>query len=175
MPAVKSAYVLLIAALTLTTTAVAAGAHLQPQQYYGIGGQITGYVLGVNRQPLDWAAIYARDDKHTFQAFSGMSGVYAMRVPAGTYNVTVNAEGYEISSKNATVSVDSSTNLDFYLSMRLAVSGGSSSSINFYLNQTQVAVAESNANLPLIFSLLTISVAVILRIAPSNIRLNRKD
>ena len=171
---VKSAYVLLITALTLTT-AIAVSAQPEPQQYYGIGGQITGYVLGVNRQPLDWAAVYARGDNRTLQAFSGMSGAYTMRVPAGRYNVTVYADGYEASSKNATVALDSSTNLDFNLSMKVAVSGGSSSSINFYLNQTQVPVAESKANLPLIFSLLTLSAAVILRIGPSINRLNRED
>jgi hypothetical protein len=170
----KSAYVLLITAL-LPTTAVAVVAQPEPQQYYGIGGQITGYILGVNRQPLDWAAVYATDNEHTFQAFSGMSGGYTMRVPAGRYNVTVYVPGYEASSKNATVTVDSFTNLNFYLSIKVAVSGGSSSSINFYLNQTQVPVAESKANRPLIFSILTLAAAVILRIAPRMNRLNRED
>ena len=86
------------------------------QQYYGgPGGEITGMVIGVNGHPFDWATIYARSSQQTFEAFSGMSGVYQMRVPAGTYNVTVSAQGYTTNSATVNVTDNSSNTVNFYL------------------------------------------------------------
>lgn len=86
------------------------------QQYYGgPGGEITGMVIGVNGHPFDWATIHANNSQQTFEAFSGMSGVYQMRVPAGTYNVTVSVQGYTANSATVNVTDNSSNTINFYL------------------------------------------------------------
>jgi len=86
------------------------------QQYYGgPGGEITGMVIGVGGHPFDWATIYASNSQQTFEAFSGMSGVYQMRVPAGTYNVTVSVQGYTANSATVNVTDNSSNTVNFYL------------------------------------------------------------
>jgi len=88
------------------------------QQYYGgPGGEITGMVIGVNGHPFDWATIYASNSQKTFEAFSGMSGVYQMRVPAGTYNVTVSVQGYMANSATVNVTNNSSNTVNFYLQL----------------------------------------------------------
>ena len=90
------------------------------QQYYGgPGGEIRGMVIGVDGHPFDWAIIYASNSQQTFEAFSGMSGVYQMRVPAGTYNVTVSVpvsvQGYTANSATVNVTDNSSNTVNFYL------------------------------------------------------------
>lgn len=86
------------------------------QQYYGgPGGEITGMVIGVDGHPFDWATVYAGNSQQTFEAFSGMSGVYQMRVPAGAYNVTVSAHGYTADSTTVNVTDNSSNTVNFYL------------------------------------------------------------
>jgi uncharacterized membrane protein len=86
------------------------------QQYYGgPGGEIRGMVIGVDGHPFDWAMIYASSSQQTFEAFSGMSGVYQMRVPAGTYNVNVSAHGYTANSATVNVTDNSSNSVTFYL------------------------------------------------------------
>ncbi len=120
-----------------------------PQQYYsGPGGQITGYVIGVSGYPVDWALICASDGQNTFQVFSGMSGVYLMRVPVGTYNVTVHVSGYRADS----VSVN--------------VADGSSVTVNFHLKQSQVAVPEFQPNITPIVMALALAAALIIRRSP---------
>jgi len=86
------------------------------QQYYGgPGGVITGIVIGVSGHPFDWATIHASNSQQTFEAFSGMSGIYLMRVPAGTYNVTVYVQGYTANSATVNVTDNSSNTVNFYL------------------------------------------------------------
>ena len=111
--------------------------HAQSQQQYygGPGGEITGRVIGVNGYPVDWAAVHASDGQHTYIAFSGMSGVYLMRVPVGTYYVTVDDPGYR---------ADSAT---------INVTENSSNTVNFHLEQIAVPEFQSNAA-PLIMSLI---------------------
>jgi uncharacterized membrane protein len=88
------------------------------QQYYGgPGGEITGRVIGVNGQPFDWATIYASSSQQTFEAFSGMSGVYQMRVPSGTYKVSVSVQGYTANSATVNVTDNSSNTVNFYLQL----------------------------------------------------------
>lgn len=128
----KATNVALLLSLALVLMAVGLGSvagNLQPNQYYGEGGgEITGYILGYmsNNQPqlIDWAALNASDGVHTFHAFSGMSGMYQMQLPAGTYNVSVKVAGFQALSKNVTVT------------------DGSISVVNFYLEQSAVAVPE---------------------------------
>lgn len=150
-------------ALLLVTCEIA-GAQSQPQQYYGeVGGELTGYVLGMNGQPLDWAIIYARSSQRTFEAFSGISGVYQMRVPVGKYNVTAAFPSYMPLSTNVTVTNGSSNRVDFRLnSITVYVSGGSSSVINFYLDQNQVPVPEFQSTIAL-FLMVTLASTLLLR------------
>lgn len=142
-----------------------ANARPQPIQYYGgEGGQISGYVLSASKQPVDWAAIYARSTQHTYQAFSGMSGFYEMRLPADTYNVTVNVPGYEALVTNATVTTGSATTMNFYLnSMNVTVSAGSSSVINFYLQQTQTPVPEFQPTITLLVAVFALASTLIVK------------
>lgn len=117
-----------------------------PQEYYGgPGGEITGIVLGVDRIPVDWALIYAKSSQSTFQTFSGMSGVYQMRVPVGIYNVTVNVPGFRANSASVNVTLNSST------------------TANFYLERSDVPVPEFQPDMALIVMALTFAVALILR------------
>jgi len=70
------------------------------QQYYGgPGGEITGRVIGVNGQPFDWATIYQ------------------MRVPSGTYKVSVSVQGYTANSATVNVTDNSSNTVNFYLQL----------------------------------------------------------
>ena len=158
------ATLLAIALVLLMNTQIIA-AQPQPQQYYGItGGEITGYVLGSNK-PLDWAIIHAKSNEQTYEAFSGMSGVYLMRVPVGTYNVTASFPGYIASSANVTVTDYSVNTLTFHLnnSINVAVSAGSSSVINYYLDENQVPVPEFQPSFTLMILALTLAVTAMLR------------
>ena len=87
-----------------------------PQQYYGeLGGEITGRVVGVDGYPVDWAAVHASDGQQTYQVFSGMSGVYLMRVPVGMYSVTVDVPGYRADGVTVNVTANSSNTANFQL------------------------------------------------------------
>jgi uncharacterized membrane protein len=89
---------------------------LSTQQYYGgPGGEITGMVIGVDGHPFDWATVYASNGQQVYEAFSGMSGIYQMRVPAGTYSVTVKAQGYTSSAASVSVTDNSSSTVNFNL------------------------------------------------------------
>jgi hypothetical protein len=87
-----------------------------PHQYYGeLGGAITGRVVGVDGYPVDWAAVHASDGQQTYQVFSGMSGVYLMRVPVGMYSVTVDVPGYRADGVTVNVTANSSNTANFQL------------------------------------------------------------
>ena len=137
----------------------------QPNQYYGEdAGEISGYVLGVSGQPVDWAAIYAVNGQNKYQAFSGMSGFYAMEVPAAIYNLTIKVPGYEALVTNATVTNGSTTKMNFSVnSINVAVSSGSSSVINFYLEQTQTPVPEFQPGLSLTLIMVTFAAILLFR------------
>jgi hypothetical protein len=153
------ALVLLISGQTVT-------AQSHPQQYYGSsGGEIRGLVLGANKV-LDWAIVHAKSSEHSYEAFSGMTGAYQMRVPVGTYNVSASFPGYQSTSTNVTVTEGSSVSLDFHLSnsITVAVSSGSYSVINFYLDENQVPVPEFKPPITLaVFAITMLTMTLILR------------
>lgn len=103
---------------TLATTRI-----VTAQYYGGPGGQISGFVYGPNGAGADWVQILANNGTHTFHGFSGMSGFYLMRVPAGTYNVSVYDPGLLrwAKSVNVTVADGSEITLDFHLQWPPAV------------------------------------------------------
>lgn len=120
-----------------------------PQQYYGgPGGEITGIVIGVDKIPVDWALIYAKSGQSTFQTFSGMSGVYQMRVPVGIYNVTVNVSGFRANDASVNVTLNSST------------------TANFYLERSDVPVPEFQPNMARVVMVLAFAATLILRRCP---------
>jgi hypothetical protein len=89
-----------------------------PNYYGGPGGTISGTVVSPSGQLVDWSQIYAKGENQTFEAFSGFSGFYLMRVPAGTYNVSVYDfynPVYWAPTVNVTVTNDSNTTVNFYL------------------------------------------------------------
>ena len=89
-----------------------------PKYYGGMGGTISGTVVGPNGNVVDWTQIHANNGNQTFEAFSGMSGFYLMRVPVGTYNVSVydpyNPQ-YWAPNANVTITDGSSSTVNFYL------------------------------------------------------------
>jgi len=89
-----------------------------PKYYGGAGGTISGLIVSPSGDVVDWSQIYANNGNQTFEAFSGFSGFYLMRVPAGMYNVSVYDfynPGYSAPSRNVTVKVGSNTVVNFYL------------------------------------------------------------
>ncbi len=113
-----------------------------PNYYGGAGGTISGTVIGPTGMVVDWTQISAVSGNQTFEAFSGFSGFYLMRVPAGTYNVSVyDPYSPQYWAPNANVNV----------------TDGSSSTVNFYLQQQpSSAVPEFQPNLSVFVVVLVI-------------------
>jgi hypothetical protein len=117
-------------------------------EYSGGGeGTISGIVVSPTGNVVDWSQIYANNGNQTFEAFSGFSGFYLMRVPAGTYNVSV---------------------YDFYNpqywapSMNVTVTDGSNITVNFYLQpQPPAPVPEFQPNLLAVVAILAIGAACV--------------
>lgn len=114
-----------------------------PTYYGGTGGTISGTVIGPTGNVVDWTQISAISGNQTFEAFSGFSGFYLMRVPAGTYNVSVyDPYSPQYWAPNANVTV----------------TNGSSSTVNFYLQQQPPsAVPEFQPNLSLLIGVLVLA------------------
>ena len=113
--------------------------------YNGVGGTISGVVVSPSGSVVDWSQIHANDGNQTFEAFSGFSGFYLMRVPAGTYNVSV---------------------YDFYNpvywapNVKVTVTDGSNTTVNFFLqSQPPAVVPEFQPNLVAVLSMLAIAAA----------------
>ena len=114
-----------------------------PEYYGGTGGTISGTVVGPSGYVADWTQISAISGNQTFEAFSGFSGFYLMRVPAGTYNVSV-YDPYDPQywAPNANVTV-----ID-----------GSSSTVNFDLQQQPPsAIPEFQPNLSVFVAVLVLA------------------
>jgi Carboxypeptidase regulatory-like domain len=127
---------ILVAILLVGITLLLMGSNLvfaafAPKYYGGAGGTISGIVVGPTGNVVDWAQIYANNGNQTFEAFSGFNGLYLMRVPAGTFNVSV---------------------YDFYnpqywaQAANVTVTDGSLSTVNFYLQQPPAPIAEFPAD-----------------------------
>jgi len=92
-----------------------------PMYYGGAGGQISGLVVSPFGNVVDWSQIHATNatnGNQTFEAFSGFSGFYLMRLPAGTYNVSVYDfynPSYWAPTVNVTVTDGSNTTVNFFL------------------------------------------------------------
>jgi len=140
---------MLLVAITLAlVSSKFAFAASTPKYYGGAGGTISGIVVSPSGNLVDWAQIYADTGNQTFEAFSGFSGFYLMRVPAGTYNVSV-YDFYNPPYWAPTVTVN--------------VTDGSSSTVNFYLQQQPPsAVPEFEPNLPAVMSILAVAATCIL-------------
>ena len=110
--------IVLLLAITLALVESNLVFAMSANPYSGTGGTITGTVVSPSGNVVDWAQIYARSGNQTFEAFSGFSGLYLMRVPAGMYNVSVydfyNPQ-YRAANVNVTVTDGSSTTVNFYL------------------------------------------------------------
>jgi len=138
----------------------------QPLQYFGEGGGvISGYVSGVSNEPVEWANIYADNGQRKFLAVSGVDGLYELRLPPSTYNVSIDVPGYEaVVPTEVTVTNGSVTKMNFNLNtISVSVSSGSSSVINFYLQQTQTPVPEFQSGLSLVFIASMLAVILLIR------------
>jgi len=136
----------LLASLVIVTVFLLGTAFVAAQQpqYSGPGGEISGTVIGFGHV-FDWAQINAVGGNQTFEAFSGFSGFYLMRVPAGTYKVSV-YDPYNPQYSAPSVNV--------------TVTDGSYSTVNFYLQlQPPVAVPEFQPNLAGLVVALTLGAA----------------
>ena len=122
-------------------------AQTRPDQYYGGGGAITGYVLGFDMfdqlQPVAWATVTANNGHYRLLAYSGSGGYYDMFVPAGNYNVTVVEPGYKPYSSS------------------VSVSSGSASTINFYLEQSHVPVPEFPSGMISVIAVVALSASLL--------------
>jgi hypothetical protein len=100
---------------------------------------------------VDWSQIYANNGNRTYEAFSGFSGFYLMRVPAGNYSVSV-YDFYNPTYWAANVSV--------------TVTDGSTSTVNFSLQYPPqpTAVPEFSPNITaLVYILGLAAVCVVAR------------
>jgi hypothetical protein len=116
--------------------------------YGGAGGTISGTVVSPSGYAVDWSQIRAKNGNETFEAFSGFSGFYLMRVPAGTYNVSV---------------------YDFYNpvywapNVNVVVTDGSNTMVNFFLQpQTPAVVPEFQPSLLAVVIMLALAGACIM-------------
>jgi len=143
---------LLAVTLAFTLAFVGGGlvAATSTSQFLGPSGTISGIVVSPAGHVVDWAQIYARNGNQTFQAFSGFSGFYLMRVPAGTYNVSV----YDFYDPQAWAPNANVTVLD-----------GSSNTVNFYLQPqapTTTPVPEFPENLAILVAILALATTCII-------------
>lgn len=119
-----------------------------PDYYGGAGGTISGIVVSPSGNVVDWSQIHAKNGDQTFECFSGFSGFYLLRVPAGTYNVSV---------------------YDFYNppywapSVSVNVTDGSNTTVDFYLQlPPPIAVPEFQPNLLAVVAMLAIAASCIM-------------
>jgi hypothetical protein len=104
-------------------------------------------VVSPSGNVVDWAQIYAKTGNQTFEAFSGFSGLYLMRVPSGTYNVSV---------------------YDFYnphywaANVNVTVTDGSSTTVNFYLQPPPAPIEEFQPNVVALVTVLSVAATCVI-------------
>ena len=137
---------LLVAASNLGSSPASAAS--APMYYGGAGGTISGMVVSPSGSVVDWSQIHANDGNQTFEAFSGFSGFFLMRVPAGTYQVSV---------------------YDFYNptywapAVTVTVTDGSNVTVNFFLQpQAPAPVPEFQSNMLAVVAMLAVAAACII-------------
>ena len=113
------------------------------------GGYIFGYVYGFNMWdhlvPLEWVTVTATNADYQFAISTGANGTFEMFVPAGTYNLTVDAPGYKPYSSS------------------VSVSDGSSSMASFYLEQSGVPIPEFPAQAVSLIVAMALAVTLLAR------------
>ena len=146
----------LLPVLLLVLAFTLAGSLVSAQYYGGPGGQISGIVYGTNGGGYDWAEITASSGTQTFHAFSGMSGFYLMRVPAGVYTLSVSTPGLNLMGNSSTVTVTDNSSL----------------TVNFHLQQQSIIpTPEFQTNLsPLILFLAFAAAIVVLKKGTNRIK-----
>ena len=106
-----------------------ASARTQASQVGPGGGMVRGNVYSMNMfdelTPLVWAQVTASTGHYNFTTSTSQDGSYSMFLPAGVYNVTVNA-GVAYKAESQSVSI----------------SNGGTSSVNFYLQQSHIPIPE---------------------------------
>lgn len=121
----------------LSTSASVASAQTQPRQFGG--GYVQGYVFGYNMWDelitIGWAEISVSNDVYTFHYSSYSDGSYGFFLPTGTFNMTVQEQGFVSQSKSISVSEGSAT-----------------TGYNFFLQRSNVPIPEYPTQ---IFAILT--------------------
>lgn len=84
------------------------------------GGMVAGNVYSMTMfdelEPLVWAQVTASAGQYNFTTSTGQDGGYSMFLPAGVYNVTVDAgSAYKAQSQSVNISNGGTSNVNFYL------------------------------------------------------------
>jgi hypothetical protein len=118
--------VAIVLAVLFTGVGIVAAHSQTPHQYGGgyLAGTVYGYTYYGELTTLDWVPITASNGQGKFTTWSAGGGQYGMYVPSGTYNVTVDAQGFQSQSSS------------------VAVSTGAELSINFFLERSNVPIPE---------------------------------
>jgi len=131
---------LLIAGVTLLLVGTSHTKAIRP-----VGGMLSGKVYGYNMydevMPLVWARVSAYSEGVLVESVStGLNGSYAMFVPAGLLNVTVQHPGFKTQAKV------------------VAISDGGAAQMNFYLERSEIPIPEFHTYF---LSIVTVSLLVL--------------
>ena len=116
------------AILFLGPSLVAAQNQNHPTQFGGgmVSGFVYGYTMYDQLIPIEWAQVTASSSAFgTFKTSSYANGGYDFYLPTGTYNLTVDEQGFVAQSKTIAVS-----------------DGASISGFNFFLERSNVPIPE---------------------------------
>jgi hypothetical protein len=135
-----------IVLVVLIASAGHASAQNQPKQYGG--GYVTGVVYGYDMWDelitIGWADITASSDVYSFKYSSYGDGTYGFYLPTGTFNLTVDEQGFVPQSRTLAVSDGSST-------------GG----FNFFLQRSNVPIPEYPTQLFAVLMIIAISAGLL--------------